>query len=283
MGRGIGYRLGLARRRVPVLYGHVVTRIARGPDGLTATLARLEGRAAGEPRDFTADVVCLGYGFQPANELLRALGAAARLRPGPGASRHPPRRRLRDERARRLRRRRLLRARRGPGRRPRGDDRRPRGGRARSGSRGPRSRGAPGAGSPGSGGSRRPCGPCSPRPASSTSWRLRRHRHLPVRGGVPGAASRPPWPTARPSIAEVKQRTRAGMGLCQGRYCAPVLAALLGRAAGPAAGRARLLRAARCRPSPCPSADLARLGREAGDRREARRAGPPRSRRSTSP
>ena len=153
VGRGIGYRLGLARRRVPVLYGHVVTRIARGPDGLTATLARLEGRAAGERRDFTADVVCLGYGFQPANELLRALGARARLRPGPGASRHPPRRRLRDERARRLRRRRLLRARRRPGRRPRGDDRRPRGGRARSGSRGPRPVGDPGAGSPGPGGS----------------------------------------------------------------------------------------------------------------------------------
>jgi NAD(P)H-nitrite reductase large subunit len=30
-----------------------------------------------------------------------------------------------------------------------------------------------------------------------------------------------------PSIGELKQRTRVGMGLCQGRYCAPVLAALL--------------------------------------------------------
>ncbi|SVA69767.1 uncharacterized protein METZ01_LOCUS122621, partial [marine metagenome] len=29
------------------------------------------------------------------------------------------------------------------------------------------------------------------------------------------------------SIAEVKQRTRAGMGRCQGRYCAPLLADLL--------------------------------------------------------
>jgi hypothetical protein len=30
-----------------------------------------------------------------------------------------------------------------------------------------------------------------------------------------------------PSIGDVKQRTRVGMGRCQGRYCAPVVAALL--------------------------------------------------------
>ena len=36
----------------------------------------------------------------------------------------------------------------------------------------------------------------------------------------------------QPSIAEVKQRTRAGMGRCQGRYCAPVLAALLAERQG---------------------------------------------------
>jgi D-hydroxyproline dehydrogenase subunit alpha len=36
-----------------------------------------------------------------------------------------------------------------------------------------------------------------------------------------------------PSIGEVKRRTRLGMGACQGRYCAPVLAAMLARAGRP--------------------------------------------------
>jgi len=35
-----------------------------------------------------------------------------------------------------------------------------------------------------------------------------------------------------PSIGEVKRRTRLGMGRCQGRYCAPVLAALLAERQG---------------------------------------------------
>lgn len=35
-----------------------------------------------------------------------------------------------------------------------------------------------------------------------------------------------------PSIGEVKRRTRCGMGRCQGRYCAPVLAAWLAEAQG---------------------------------------------------
>ncbi|MBI3455844.1 MAG: FAD-dependent oxidoreductase [Candidatus Rokubacteria bacterium] len=72
---GVGYRAGLARYRVPLLYRHVVTRIVREGDGLAVTLTRLDGRVAGRGRCFHADVVCLGYGFQPSNEILRALGA----------------------------------------------------------------------------------------------------------------------------------------------------------------------------------------------------------------
>jgi D-hydroxyproline dehydrogenase subunit alpha len=73
---GLRYRMGLARYRVPLLYRHVVTRIEQTDDSLVATLTRLEGRAAtGRARQFEADVVCLGYGFQPSNEILRSLGA----------------------------------------------------------------------------------------------------------------------------------------------------------------------------------------------------------------
>jgi NADPH-dependent 2,4-dienoyl-CoA reductase/sulfur reductase-like enzyme len=73
---GLRYRIGLAARRVPVLYRHVVTRIEPSEGGLVATLDRLEGgRPTGRVRRLTADVVCLGYAFQPANEILRSLGA----------------------------------------------------------------------------------------------------------------------------------------------------------------------------------------------------------------
>lgn len=76
MQAGVGYRMGLARHRVPLLYRHVVTQIERATHGLVVTLVGLRGReATGRARRFQADVVCLGYGFQPSNEILRALGA----------------------------------------------------------------------------------------------------------------------------------------------------------------------------------------------------------------
>jgi hypothetical protein len=36
----------------------------------------------------------------------------------------------------------------------------------------------------------------------------------------------------QPSLGEVKRRTRLGMGACQGRYCAPTLAAMLSERQG---------------------------------------------------
>jgi NAD(P)H-nitrite reductase large subunit len=36
----------------------------------------------------------------------------------------------------------------------------------------------------------------------------------------------------RPSIGDIKRRTRAGMGSCQGRYCAPVISELLAQRQG---------------------------------------------------
>ena len=82
---GLRYRIGLAGHRVPVLYRHVVTRIEASETGLVATLARLEGRRpTGRVRRLTADVVCLGYAFQPANEILRLLGARHEYDPARG-------------------------------------------------------------------------------------------------------------------------------------------------------------------------------------------------------
>jgi len=71
---GLEYRRRLQARGIPVLYGSAVTRAERTASGLTAHVARLRARSA--TRAFSVDTVCLGYGFYPSNEILRALGCA---------------------------------------------------------------------------------------------------------------------------------------------------------------------------------------------------------------
>jgi NADPH-dependent 2,4-dienoyl-CoA reductase/sulfur reductase-like enzyme len=65
-----------ARRRTsgaPMLYGQVAAAVTQNGTGLTVELAsaRLMQKNG---RRFDVDVVCLGYGFEPANELLRLTG-----------------------------------------------------------------------------------------------------------------------------------------------------------------------------------------------------------------
>ena len=67
--QGVGYRLRCQAAGVPVLHGEVVSAVAQGPAGLQVTLTD-----GGATRVLEADVLCLGYGFEPSNELLRALG-----------------------------------------------------------------------------------------------------------------------------------------------------------------------------------------------------------------
>jgi NAD(P)H-nitrite reductase large subunit len=70
--KGARYLATLRRRRIPLLYATMLHRIARAPDGgLTATLHGPRGDRAVE-----TDVMLLGYGFLPSHEVLRALGAA---------------------------------------------------------------------------------------------------------------------------------------------------------------------------------------------------------------
>jgi NAD(P)H-nitrite reductase large subunit len=62
----------LRRRGIPVLYGHTVRSIDRDAESLAVRLGN--GRAYHDPgREFHVDVVCMGYGFLPANELARGL------------------------------------------------------------------------------------------------------------------------------------------------------------------------------------------------------------------
>jgi NADPH-dependent 2,4-dienoyl-CoA reductase/sulfur reductase-like enzyme len=69
---GLAYRWRLQRAGVPVLYGSAVTRIEPERDGLRIHVARSGANSA--EHEYSVDAVCLGYGFQPSNELLRALG-----------------------------------------------------------------------------------------------------------------------------------------------------------------------------------------------------------------
>lgn len=78
---GIGYGLSLARARVPVLYGHAVIRMAGDGAVNTATVARIDAAGAAVPgteRTFDVDAVCVGFGFLPSNEIARALGCRHR-------------------------------------------------------------------------------------------------------------------------------------------------------------------------------------------------------------
>ena len=77
--RGVGYLAELRQRRIPILYDSVLAGVARRNGCLTALVKRwpVEPREAGQR--FEADAVCMGYGFMPSNEILRALGCAHRF------------------------------------------------------------------------------------------------------------------------------------------------------------------------------------------------------------
>jgi len=63
----------LARCGIPVRHSRVLRAVSRGDNGLVATLGPWPG-GSGAPVECEVDVVCMGYGFLPQNELLRALG-----------------------------------------------------------------------------------------------------------------------------------------------------------------------------------------------------------------
>ena len=85
---GAGYLALLARRGIPLVYGRRIDRIESGGQGNRPQLRVVAGCLSGsdtEDREFEADAVCLGYGFRPANELLRALGCAQSVNPASGS------------------------------------------------------------------------------------------------------------------------------------------------------------------------------------------------------
>ena len=69
-----GVRYHLARRagETPMIHGKVVTGVERDDAGLKVRIAAADGPET----TFDVDVLCLGYGFEPSNELLRMLGSS---------------------------------------------------------------------------------------------------------------------------------------------------------------------------------------------------------------
>lgn len=79
--RGVGYLVELRQRGIPVLYGSVLAEVAGNAGALIALVKRWPLGGRDEGLRFEADAVCMGYGFMPSNEILRALGCAHRFDP----------------------------------------------------------------------------------------------------------------------------------------------------------------------------------------------------------
>jgi thioredoxin reductase len=70
---GVGYHLRRWRAGTEMIYGEVVRKVEKNGEGLTVSIGPADG-SANNVRTFDVDALCLGYGFEPANDLLRALG-----------------------------------------------------------------------------------------------------------------------------------------------------------------------------------------------------------------
>ena len=71
---GIRYVADLKRLGVPVFYGQGLNRIENAPTGLKAWLGPVRENVIDARDSLDVDIVCMGYGFQPSNEILRNLG-----------------------------------------------------------------------------------------------------------------------------------------------------------------------------------------------------------------
>lgn len=72
VGRGALYHLKRMRVGTPIIYGKTVRRIDAGDSGLKVSIGEMN--ASQSAQVFEVDALCLGYGFEPANELLRGVG-----------------------------------------------------------------------------------------------------------------------------------------------------------------------------------------------------------------
>jgi NAD(P)H-nitrite reductase large subunit len=79
--RGRGYLAELRRRGIALLNRHVIARVDRAGDHLKAHVTPWPSDGG---RSYEVDAVCVGYGFMPSNEILRALGCRHAFDPARG-------------------------------------------------------------------------------------------------------------------------------------------------------------------------------------------------------
>lgn len=85
---GMRHLLNLHRRKVPVLYGHVLASVDgrdRASRASVAAIGRDGVLVEGSRRQFEVDAVCTNYGFLPQSELARAFGCRFDFDPRRGA------------------------------------------------------------------------------------------------------------------------------------------------------------------------------------------------------
>ncbi len=88
LGDGMRYLVGLRRAGIFVCQGHVLVGVEGADRAEAARIARLDGEGRvvpGSEQRLEADTICLSYGFQPASELSRLLGCRHRIDPATGA------------------------------------------------------------------------------------------------------------------------------------------------------------------------------------------------------
>ena len=76
LAKGAGYLAALRRRGIAILHGNCLRAVEARPYGLRAQLATWDGARLGDGPAFDVDIVTMGYGFLPADDVFRALGAA---------------------------------------------------------------------------------------------------------------------------------------------------------------------------------------------------------------
>jgi thioredoxin reductase len=82
--RGWSYLTELKRRGIPLLYRHVIASVERVGGRLRAQVAPWPADGGASNRSYDVDAVCVGYGFMPSNEILRALGCRHAFDPARG-------------------------------------------------------------------------------------------------------------------------------------------------------------------------------------------------------
>ena len=71
---GLRYLAGLRRSGIPVLYRQVLTSVTTSGGGLKASICHHGAGDSVADTSFDADIVCMGYGFEPNHNILRSLG-----------------------------------------------------------------------------------------------------------------------------------------------------------------------------------------------------------------